>query len=140
MQQELIHHLLLEKNDLANLKYDVDKSYIDEFKNLPSNLNNQKSKINKLDIGKLETIPVGLSKLSNIVKNNVVKNVVYNSQINLFEDKVLDFTNLATKTSLNAKINEVKSEILSITNLDTTTNLTPVKKRIPSVSNLIKKN
>ena len=32
-----------------------------------------KSKLDKLDIGKLKTIPVGLSKLSNVVKNDVVK-------------------------------------------------------------------
>ena len=32
-----------------------------------------KSKGDKLDIGKLETTPVDLSKLSNVVKNDVVK-------------------------------------------------------------------
>ena len=40
MQQELIDHLLLKKNYLANLKSDVDKLDIDESKNVPSNLNN----------------------------------------------------------------------------------------------------
>ena len=54
MQQELIHHLLLRKTDLANLKSDVDKLDIDELKNTPSNLNNLKSKIDKLDIDKLK--------------------------------------------------------------------------------------
>ena len=34
MQQELIHHLLLKKTDLANLKYDVDKLGIDKLKNV----------------------------------------------------------------------------------------------------------
>ena len=31
------------------------------------------SKVDKLDIGRLETTPVELSKLSNVVKNDVVK-------------------------------------------------------------------
>ena len=43
------------KTDLANLKSDVDK----------------------LDIAKLETTPAGLSKLSNVVKNDVAKKTEY---------------------------------------------------------------
>ena len=39
------------------------------------------------------------------------------SKIKNIEDKIPDFTNLATKTTLNSKINEVKGEIPSITNL-----------------------
>ena len=35
--------------------------------------NNLKSKVDKLDIGKLVSVPVDLSKLSDVVKNNVVK-------------------------------------------------------------------
>ena len=34
------------------------------LKNVPNNLSNLKSKPDKLNIGKLKTIPVGLSKLS----------------------------------------------------------------------------
>ena len=36
-----------------------------------------KSEIDKLDIGKLETTPVDLSKLSDVVKNQVVKRTVF---------------------------------------------------------------
>ena len=36
IQQELIHHLLLKKTDIANLKSDVDKLDIDEIVNVPS--------------------------------------------------------------------------------------------------------
>ena len=32
-----------------------------------------KTKVGKLDIGKLETTPIDLSKLSNVVKNDVVE-------------------------------------------------------------------
>ena len=40
---------------------------------MPTYLSNLKSKVGKLDIGKLETTPVYLSKLSNGLKNDVVK-------------------------------------------------------------------
>ena len=36
-----------------------------------------KSEIDKLDIGKLETTPVDLSKLSDVVKNEVIKKDKY---------------------------------------------------------------
>ena len=35
---------------------------------MPSNLSNSKIKVDKLDIEKLETAPVDLSKVSNVVK------------------------------------------------------------------------
>ena len=40
---------------------------------LKTNLANIKTQVDKLDIGKLETVPVDLSKLSNVVKNDVLK-------------------------------------------------------------------
>ena len=61
------------KIDLANLKSDVDKLDFDKSKNVANNLSNLKSKDDKLDIWKLETAPVDLCKLSNMVKNDVVK-------------------------------------------------------------------
>ena len=60
---------------------------------------------NKLDIGRLETTPVDISKLSNAVKKDVVKKTGYNCKIKIIEDKIPDITNLATETTLNAKIN-----------------------------------
>ena len=98
-----------------------------------------KSKVDKLDIDKLVPVPVDLSKLSNVVKNDVVKKDVYNAKIKNIEDKIPDITNLATKTTLNAKINEVKGEIPNITNLATTSALTAAENKIPTVSNLVKK-
>ena len=61
------------KTDLVNLKSDVDKLDIDKLKNVLSGLSSLKSKVDKLDNGKLETTPVDFSKLSNAVKNDVVK-------------------------------------------------------------------
>ena len=40
-----------------------------------------KSEIDKLDIGKLETTPVNLSKLSDVVKNEIVKKTEYNKLV-----------------------------------------------------------
>ena len=112
MHQELIHHLLLKKTDLANLKYDVDKLDIDKLKNVPSGLISLKSKVDKLDIGKLQTTPVDLSKPSNAVKNDVVKKTEYNELIK----KVNSFittgsSNLVKKTDLNTKIREIENKI-----------------------------
>ena len=45
---------------------------------VPSCLSNLKSKVDKLYIGKLETTSVDLSKLSDVVKNKVVKKTEYN--------------------------------------------------------------
>ena len=46
-----------------------------------SNLSNLKSKVDKLDIRKLEITPADLSKLSNVVKNDVVKKTEYNELV-----------------------------------------------------------
>ena len=130
------------------------------MKNVPSNLNNLKNKVDKLNVEKLVPVPVDLSKLSDVVKNDVAKKDVYNPNIENIEDKIPDITNLAANTTLKAKINEVKKEIPSITNLATTalkakinevenkipnitnfatTALTSVENKIPNVSNLAKR-
>ena len=93
--------------------------FIDKLKNVPTNLSNLKSKVDKIDVNKLVPFPVDLSKQSNVVKN-VVKKDVYNAQIKNIENKIPDITNLAINTSFNAKINDIKGEIPSITNLATT--------------------
>ena len=115
-----------------------------------------------LDIDKVVLVSVDLSKLSNVVKNDVVKKDVYNAKIKIWKIKYL-ITNVATKTTLdakinevkegipsitklaatavlNAKINEVKGEIPSITKLATTAALNSIENKIPNISNLVKKN
>ena len=42
-----------------------------------TNLASLKTKVDKLDIDKLAPVPVDLSKLSDVVKNDVVKKAVY---------------------------------------------------------------
>ena len=66
---------------MANLKSNADKLNIDKLKNVTSNLNNWKSKVDKLDVVKLVPVLFDLSKLSDVVKNDVVKKGVYNAKI-----------------------------------------------------------
>ena len=84
------------------------------MKNVPSGSSILKSKVDKLDVDKFVTVPADLSKVSDVVKNDVVKKGVYNVKIENIEDKILDITNLATNTTLNAKTNEVKNKIVNI--------------------------
>ena len=59
------------KTDLENVLH-VD---ISSFA-LKSNLANLKTEVDKLDIDKLTTVPNDLAKLSNVVKNGVVKKTI----------------------------------------------------------------
>ena len=54
-----LHRNLLKKDDLANIKSEFDNLDIDELA--------------KLDVRKLKPVPVDLSKLSDVVKNYVVR-------------------------------------------------------------------
>ena len=120
MQAVVYKSHFAQKTHLPNLKFDVDKSYIDKLKKLPGNLSNLKSKEENLVVDKLVPIPVDCSKLTDVVKTDVTKYVckkdVYNTKIKDAEDKIYDITNIASNTTLNAKINKIKKEIPSITN------------------------
>ena len=102
------------------------------MKSVPTNLSNLKSKEDKLDVDKLVHVPVLLSKLSDVVKND--------AKIKTIEDEIPGITNLATNVSLNAEINEIKGEIPSITHLATTAflnaKINEVKDEIPDITNL----
>ena len=56
------------KTDLKNVSYVDMNSFA-----VKSNLASLKTEVDKLDIGKLQTVPVDLAKLSNVGKNDVVK-------------------------------------------------------------------
>ena len=117
----------------------MDKLDIDKLKNVPTNLSDWKSKADKLDVNKFVPVSVDLNKLSNVVKNDVVKKGIYNAKIKNIEDKIPDITNLASKTTLNAKINEVKGEMPNIINLVTNASvnaeINEVKGKIANISN-----
>ena len=98
------------------------------MKNVPIKLCTLKNIADKLDVHKFVPVPVDLSTLSDVEKNDFVKKEVYNAQIKnieCIEYKIPDITNLATNTTLEAKTNEVKKEIPSITDLAATAGLNP---------------
>ena len=60
-------------------------------------MNNLKTKVDDLDVGKLKTVPVDLKKLSDVVDNEVVKNAKFNTlktKVNSLEKKIPDATTL----------------------------------------------
>ena len=61
------------------MKSDVDKFNIDKLKNVPNNLSNLQA--DQLDIKKLEATLVNWSELSNVVKNNAIKNSEYDELV-----------------------------------------------------------
>ena len=60
------------KTDLKNVTHVDTSSFA-----LKTNLASIKTEVDQLDISKLATVAVHLSKLSNVVKNDVVKKAVY---------------------------------------------------------------
>ena len=60
------------------------------MKNVPTSLGNLKSKADKLDVDKLVPLPVDLSKLRNVVKNDVVEKDAYDAKIKNIEDLIPD--------------------------------------------------
>ena len=78
------------KRDLKNVSH-VD---ISSFA-LKSNLASLKTEVDKLDAGKLKTVPVDLAKLSNMVKNDVVKKTEYNNLVAKVDN--IDSTNFVKK-------------------------------------------
>ena len=105
-------------------------------------------------------IPNDLRKLSNAVKNDVVKKTEYNklvtkvnnidtsgfmlktnynTKITELENKIPDTSNLVKKTDYNTKITELENKISDISNLATKTALTTAENKIPSAINLVKK-
>ena len=123
---------------------------------LKRNLANLKTEIDKSDIDKLMPVPVDLSKLSDVVKNDVVKKLYdklvkkvnniyttdfvlktnYNTGKTELEKKIPNVTDFVKKTNLT----ELEKKVPDISNLATKTTLATVKNKIPDVSNLVKKN
>ena len=104
-------------------------------------------------------VPGDLSKLRDVVKNDVLKKTDYNAKITEIENKIPDISNLATKTALNTiekkvpgttnlvkktyyntKIAEIESKIPDFSNLATRSLLTFVENKIPNISKLATKN
>ena len=105
---------------LASLKSEVDKLHI--------------GKIEKLSVDKMVPVSTKLSKLSNVVKKDVVEKTEHHARIKDIEDKISSITNLITNVTLNAKISDVKGKIPNITNLAATATFTTVEDKISDVS------
>ena len=120
------------KDDIKNITH-VDTSNFA----LKTNLANLKTEVDKLDIDKLATVPVDLSKLSNVVKNDVIKKTVYDKLVAKVDN--IDTSGLVEKTDYNTKITEIEDKVPDIIGLATKTALTTVENKIPSISVLVKK-
>ena len=74
------------------MKAEVCKLDIAKLVNVPTSLNNLKTKVDGLDAGKLKVVPVDLKKLSDVVNNEVVKNAKLNTlkrKVNNLDKKIL---------------------------------------------------
>ena len=118
------------KAEIKNISHVDTLSFV-----LKTNLANLKTEEDKLNIDKLVPIPVDLSKLGDVVKNDVVKKTDYNAKITEIENKIPDISNLATKTTLTS----VENKISNIHGLATKTELTTVENKISDISNLATK-
>ena len=158
------------KVDLSNYTTKTDLKYVSHVDIssfvLKSNLAYLKTEVDKLDTDKLTPVPNDFAKLSNVVKNDVVKKTEYDKlvskvngidttnfvkrtkyvkdgsdfedKINKVDKKILDVSGLVKKkTDFNAKITEVDGKIPSITGSATNSALTAVRIKIPDVSGLV---
>ena len=129
------------KVDLSNYatKADIKNiSHVDTYSfALKTNLPNLKSEVDKLDIDKLVPVATNLSKLSNVVKNDVVKKADYGKLVTKVDN--IDASSLVKKTDYNTKIAEIEGKIPDISNLATKTALTTVENKIPDTNNLATK-
>ena len=74
------------------MKAEVCKLDIAKLVNVPTSLNNLKTKVDGLYAGKLKVVPVDLKKLSDVVNNEVVKNTKLNTlkrKVNNLDKKIL---------------------------------------------------
>ena len=81
------------KVDLSNYATKTDlknATHVDTSSFALKKLASLKTEVDKLDIDKLGHIPVDLSKLIGVVKNDVVKKDVYNAELKKVEDKKPD--------------------------------------------------
>ena len=88
------------------------------------NLANLKSEVYNLDIGKLQTTHVDLSRLSDVVKNEVVKKTVHDelvkkvkaikstSNLVKYKSTQLDTRNVVKTSDYDTKLDEIENESL----------------------------
>ena len=129
------------KDDVKNITHVDVSSYTTK-----TNLAALKSEVDKIGVDKLKITPADLAKLSNLVKNDVIKKTDYNTKVTSIETKIADLTkntsdNLADMTKLKAV--DTNNFVLK-TNLTSDFNtlenkIDTVDKKIPDVSGLATK-
>ena len=129
------------KNDLKNITH-VDVSTYASKNNLAA----LRSEVDKIDVDKLKTTPTDLAKLSNVVKNGVVKKTDYNAKVTSIESQIAGVTkntldNLADIMKLKAVDTSnfvLKTKLASdVTTLEN--KIDTVDKKIPDISGLATK-
>ena len=80
---------------------------------LKTNLANLKTEVDKLGIDKLAPVPVDLSKLSDVVKNDVVKKTVYDKLVAKVDN--IDTSDFVLKTTCNTDKTELEENIPNVT-------------------------
>ena len=83
------------KTDLKNVTHVDTSSFA-----LKTNLANLKTEVDKLDIDKLAPVPVDLSKLSDLVKSDVVKKTFFNKLVAKLNN--IDTNDFVLKTMYNS--------------------------------------
>ena len=75
------------KTDLKNITHADASSFASK-----TNLAALKTEIDKIDVDKLKTTSIDLAKLSNVVKNDLVKNTDYNTKVTSIEAQIAGLT------------------------------------------------
>ena len=97
------------KTDIENISHVNTSSFA-----LKTNLADWKTEVDELDIAKLVTIPNDLSKLSDVLKNDVVKEIVYNKSVAKVDN--FDTSDFVLKQSITLKKTELEKKIPDVTN------------------------
>ena len=85
------------KDDIKNITHVDTSSFA-----LKKNLGDLKSEVDKLDADKLKPVPTDLSKLSDVVKNDVVKKTDYNKLVTKVDN--IDTSGLVKMTDYTTKV------------------------------------
>ena len=96
------------KTGLKNVRYVDTSSFA-----LKTNLASLKTEVDKLDIDKLVPVPIDLSKLSDVVRNNVVKKTVYDQLVTKVNN--IDTSNFVLKTNYQTDKSELEKKIPDMT-------------------------
>ena len=116
------------KTDLKNVTHVATSSFA-----LKINLASLKTEADKLDIDKLVPVPVDLSKLSDVVKSDVVKKTIYDKSVG--KANSIDTIRFVLKTKYDTDKSELEKKVPNLTDLVKKTRCTELENKIPDVSN-----